>query len=88
MDKLTGDEKGAFRVTTARSSYTINLTTRTVTREGAEVLADGDQFVLGWIDRCEVDQPMKLAVLVDGDYRPLTSSRVRFISPVVVLPAG
>lgn len=88
MEKLTGQEKGTFRVTTARSSYTLDLTARTVTRDGEQVLADNDMFVLGWVDQVEVGQPMKLAVLVDGDYRTLTSSAIRFIAPVVVLPAA
>lgn len=88
MEKLTGQEKGTFRVTTARSSYTINLTARTVTRDGEQVLADNDMFVLAGVEQIEVDQPMKLVVLVDGDYSTITSSRVRFISPVVVVPAA
>lgn len=88
MEKLTGEEKGAFRVTTARSSYTINLTARTVVRDGEQVLAENDMFVLGWVETLEVGKPMEVVVLVDGDYRTIKSSVVRFIAPVVVLPAA
>lgn len=88
MEKLTGDERGAFRVTTARSSYTINLTARTVVRDGEQVLAENDMFVLGWVETIEVGQRMRVVVLVDGDYRTITSTVVRFIAPVVALPAA
>ncbi|EYR64865.1 hypothetical protein N866_03190 [Actinotalea ferrariae CF5-4] len=88
MDHLTDDTRGAFRVTTARSTYTLNLTARTLTREGDQVLADNDMFVLAQVEVVKVGEKMQVVVLHDGQYRRITSSVVQFIAPVVVLPAA